>query len=127
MTLTVQHTSRRFVTRTCGHRVPSGRKTCPYCTPPRLAAAPLAEAFRQRARRVGSNQMSLEIATRLGMEFGEVHRHIRKIVAGDVRKVSLETADRYCTALGGDSAAALWGQEWQDANPIEPYGDEDLG
>lgn len=114
-----------FNVRSCGHSVPSGRMKCPYCIPPRMSAAPLAEALRQRASVVGYERMSFEIASRLGMQFGRVERHIRRIVAGDVRHVAFDTADKFCVALGGVMPATLWGDEWNDASPVEPYGDEE--
>jgi hypothetical protein len=118
-------TATKFATRACGHRVPVGRAKCPYCVPPRLDAAPLVEVFNRRAEQVGFRVMSVEIATRLGMEYGRVERHIRRIVAGTITHVRLHTADAYCVALGGVLPASLWPDAWEDANPIEVYGDED--
>lgn len=115
----------RFVLRSCGHRIPSGRGKCPYCIPPRMSAAPLANELRKRANVVGYDKMSVEIATRLGMNFDTVERHIRRIVSGDVRSVALHTADGFCVALGDVMPATLWPDEWDVANPVEPYGDED--
>jgi hypothetical protein len=120
-------TEQRFVTRKCGHRIPSGREKCPYCVPPRLSAEPLAEEFRKRAKHTSYNQMSIEIATRLGMSYERVERHVRRIVSGDVKNVSLDTADRFCVALGGVLPATLWKDEWEMMNPVEPHGDEEWG
>lgn len=124
--MTITQERQKFVLRACGHRVPVGRAKCPFCVPPRLDAAPLAAALRTRSNRIGVERMSIEIATRLGMTFERVERHVRRILAGDVRKVAFHTADNYCVALGGVMPSSLWGKEWDDACPVEPYGDEEF-
>lgn len=116
-----------FATRACGHRVPKGRPSCPYCWPPRMPTAPLADALRERALRLGSmNAVSIEVATRLGMEFDSVDRRIRKIVSGSLATIEFDTADRYAIAIG-QMPTSLWGKRWDDATPVEePYGDENF-
>lgn len=71
--------------------------------------------------------MSIEIATRLGMEYDSVARQVHKMFSGETKTISMYLADSYCVALGGVMPASLWGQEWDDASPMEPYGDEDVG
>lgn len=114
-----------FSQRLCGHRVPKSRKHCPYCQAPRVTAAPLAEAILARAVVVGSvAKVSIEVATRLGLRFDSVERQIRKILQGKMQKVDLYLADAYAVALGQEMPAVMWGDEWEFANPVEPYGDE---
>lgn len=115
-----------FATRRCGHRVPVGRKHCPYCQrEPMVSVAPLAIELRRRADKVGANQLAFEVSSRLGMDYDNCERQIRKMLQGKMQRITLTTADNYATALGGYSPATLWGQEWDDASPVEPYGDED--
>lgn len=117
---------RRFSLRSCGHRVPRGREECPFCNPPRLSVEPLAELLRTRCDRDGQAKTSVEIASRLGMDYDSVERQIRRILSGDVTKVAFHTADNYCIALGGPMPAQVWGREWDEASPVEPYGDEEF-
>src|SRR6266516_4752028 len=54
MTTTQQQSrmqTQRFSVRKCGHRVPYGRKKCPYCDPPRMPAEPLRDLIERRATR----------------------------------------------------------------------------
>lgn len=124
--MTLTRVKPQFAVRACGHSVPMGRAKCPYCTPPRMSAEPLAAEFRKRASRIGFEKMTFEVASRLGMSYERIDRHIRRIVAGDVTKISFNNADKFCVALGGISPATLWPEEWEYANPVEdePYGDE---
>lgn len=116
--------SPQFATRPCGHRVPRNRPRCPFCQPPRLSVVPLVDALKHRADVVGGiRPMSVEIATRLGMEYESVARQVHKMFSGQTKTISMYLADSYCVAIG-DMPASLWGQAWDDANPIEPYGDE---
>lgn len=124
MTMTL--TKPKFIQRSCGHRVPSGQKKCPYCYPPRLSVEPLAGLLRKRSETIGTKRMSFEIASRLGMDFERVYRHVRRILQGNLTSIQFHTGDRYCVALGQTMPAELWGSEWDDASPVEPYGDEDF-
>lgn len=114
-----------FSERACGHRVPTTAKRCSYCQPPRLSAEPLALLLRQRLLQVGQTTVSVELATRLGMDFDSVDRQIRRILSGDVQKVEFHTGDSWSVALG-QMPASVWGSEWDSANPVEPYGDEEF-
>lgn len=116
-----------FVDRSCGHRIQKGRKNCPYCRTPRLSVAPLAEAVSRRANQLGTlTKVSVEVATRLGMRYESVDRQLRKILQGKMSKLDFYLADAYAVALGEEMPALLWGEEWDDANPVEPYGDEEM-
>lgn len=110
--------------RLCGHRVPKGRKLCPWCKPPMLSVVPLQDELRRLAPSFGGyNKMAFHIASRLGMEYDNVERQIRKIMQGKMQRITLRIADEYSVALG-QVPAILWADEWDAANPIEPYGDE---
>lgn len=70
--------------------------------------------------------VSVEVAARLGMRFDSVERQLRKILQGEMQKLDFYTADAYAVALDQGMPAQLWGEEWWEANPVEPYGDEEF-
>lgn len=98
---------------------------CPYCSPPRLSAAPIVPLLAERIRQVGLGALSVDMATRLGMDARSLERRIGRLVDGTYKRVELHSADELAIGLG-QSPQAIWQDEWDRANPVEPYGDEDF-
>lgn len=73
---------------------------------------------------MSTRQLSFNIASRLGMTQKTVERYIRRVMNGEFKSIDLYRADSYAVALGS-SGAEMWGDEWDEASPVEPYGDED--
>lgn len=118
-----QEKPKTFVTRSCGHTIPRGENKCVYCAPPRLSIQPLADLLRARIERSSVVSVSLEVAQRLGQNPETVKRYVQRVLSGEFKRVGLYVADEYAVALG-EMAATMWGNEWDEANPVEPYGDE---
>lgn len=114
-----------WAVRACGHRVPVGRSSCPWCSPPRLSIKPLSELVRARTKVVSLNALSVEVASRLQEDPQTVRRYLTRVVAEEFERIEFHTADRYAIALG-EMPASLWGSAWDDASPVEPYGDEEF-
>lgn len=81
----------------------------------------------ERAGQIGLRSMTIDIASRMGMDYESVERHIRRMFVGEFSTIGLYKADAYAIAIG-QSPQAIWRDAWDEANPIEPYeryGDED--
>lgn len=68
--------------------------------------------------------MSVDMATRLGMDARSLERRISRLVDGTYKRVTLHSADELAIGLG-QSPQAIWGQEWDAQNPVDLYGDEE--
>jgi hypothetical protein len=75
-----------------------------------LDAAPLQRLIREkaRARRVSLRMLAGDVAERLGQRRSYCERRITALLSAD--RVTLGTADRWCTALGSH-VAIEWGAE----------------